>query len=194
MNYRNTLLSICCLLLSVVSFAQKEKMTREEKDEKIQARAARIANKNDYAIFHKQMLAMKEYLDERKKIPALQKANKGIVKVVAVVDSVDDEDDAKSKSLFGVIRLDVGDNSTTVYEVTFDRIGKKIVAVKNTQEGAEADREQGDDKPVRKTTVTTKEKTVIHKKNTDDDDDDDGDEDKPAKPSKKQKDKDSDDD
>src|SRR4051812_23001409 len=72
-----SLLFVCLVTLSAPSFAQqKEKMTREEKDEKNQARMSRINAKNDYVVFRRQILALKEYGDERRKIPALQKANK----------------------------------------------------------------------------------------------------------------------
>ena len=170
------------LTLSASSFAQqKEKMTREEKDEKNQARTARVSNKNDYAVFHRQILALPEYLDERKKMPALQKTTKSVVKVTAVVDSLEDDDN--SKALTGAIRQDIGDNTTNIYELTFDRKTKKIVGVKRTPEAIEADKEAKEaaaDKEEKTTTVKTKEKTVVKKKK-DDDDDDDADEEKPAK-------------
>jgi hypothetical protein len=195
MKQKIAFIIVCCLLCVASSFGQKEKMTREEKDEKNQARTARINSKNDYAIFHRQMLGLKEYLDERKKIPALQKASKGPVKVVAAVDSLDEEDDAKNKVLTGYIRQDVGDNSINIYEVIFDRSQKKIVDVKRTQEGMDADKELPEDRAEKTTKEKTKEKTV-HKKNKDEDEEEDNaDEDKPANKTKhKQKDKENDDD
>ncbi len=49
------------------------------------------------------MLALKEYTDERKKIPSVQKENKMPVKIVAVVDTSGDMDDEASKKT--LIRL-----------------------------------------------------------------------------------------
>jgi|GEM_PF-1110122 len=179
MNNRISLLLVCLLTLSSSSFAQqKEKMTREEKDEKNQAREARINNKNDYVIFRRQILALPEYLDERKKMPVLQKANKGVVKVTAVVDSLEDDDN--SKALTGAIRQDIGDNTMNVYELTFDRKTKKIVGIKRTQEAMDADKEAAADKEEKTTTIKTKEKTVVKKKK-DEDEDEDMDEEKPVK-------------
>lgn len=179
MNNRISLLLVCLLTLSASSFAQqKEKMTREEKDEKNQAREARINAKNDYVIFRRQILALPEYLDERKKMPTLQKANKGVVKVTAVVDSLEDDDN--SKALTGAIRQDIGDNTMNVYELTFDRKTKKIVGIKRTQEAMDADKEAAADKEEKTTTIKTKEKTVVKKKK-DEDEDEDMDEEKPVK-------------
>ena len=188
MNNKHLFL-IFCLLFSLPSFAQqKEKMTREDKQEKNEARTARINSKNDYAIFHRQLLSLKEYMDERKKIPNLQKANKMPVKVVVAIDTVDEGDEASAKKLTGYIRQDIGDNSVNVYDVTFDRSVKKIVSVKRTPEALEADKEEAEAKAEKTTTIKTKEKTIIHKKNKDEDDDD-ADEEKPTK-NKKNKDDD----
>ena len=188
MKNKTILLFILCLALNIASFAQKEKMTREEKDEKNQARTNRINSKNDYTIFHRQILGLKQYQDERKKIPYLQKANKGaVVKVVAVVDSLDEEEDSKSKNLQGFIRLDVGDNSTNMYEVIFDRTQKKIISANRTQEAMDADKEAAADKQERTNAAAPKEKTVVRKKNKDDDEDEETDEDAPAKSKSKKK-------
>jgi hypothetical protein len=172
MKHKTTLFFLFCLTLSITSFAQTEKM---DQDDKREARSTRIRDKTDYNLFHRQMLSLKEYSDERRKIPNLQKANKMTVKVSAVVDTTIDAGD---KTLIGYIRQDIGDNSSNVYEVTFDRALKKIVNVKYTGEGDEVEKEEK--APPAKT---------IHKKNKDDDDDDDPDD---AKPSKKDKDDDKD--
>ncbi|MCW3123904.1 MAG: hypothetical protein JWQ38_3396 [Flavipsychrobacter sp.] len=191
MKLKSTLIIVICLLCGISSFAQqKEKMTREEKDEKNAARMTRINNKNDYALFHKQILGLKEYLDERKKIPALQKANKAPVKVVGIVDSLED-DDTRSV-LTGLIRQDIGDNTVNIYELTFDRKVKKITGIKRTPEAIEADKEEAANKEEKITTVKTVEKVVVKKKKSDDDDDDDTDEEKPAKGKSKTKDADED--
>jgi len=189
MNNKYVLL-VFALLLSLSSFAQQEKMTREDKDEKNEARSGRIKDKTDYALFHRQMLSLKEYLDERKKIPNLQKVNKMPVKVLVVIDSVDDGDD--SKKLMGYVTQNIGDNTTNIYEVAFDRTLKKIIAVKHTAEATEAEKEEASEK-TEKTTVkkTEVKKTTVKKKSDDDDDDDDAEDAKPAK-SKNKKDTDDD--
>lgn len=192
MKNKISLLLAFFIMLALTTFAQKEKMTREEKDEKNQARLARISNKNDYVIFRRQMLALKELADERKKIPAIQKTTKAPVKIVPVIDSLDEEADANNKSLLGFIRQDIGDNSTNLYEVKFDRTQKKIVAITHTPEGIEADKELMADKEEKTTTVKTTTKTVVRKKTTEDDED--MDEEKPVKAKGKQKDPEDEDD
>ena len=183
MKNKFTLFFFLCLVLCVSTFAQKkEKMEQDEKDEKREARSTRIKDKTDYALFHRQMLSLKEYGDERRKIPNLQKANKMPVKVTAVVDTtIDADDEAGSKTLIGYIRQDIGDNTSNVYEVTFDRAQKKIVGVKFTGEPNELEKEE---KAAPKKVAPSK---TIHKKNKDDDDDDDPED---EKPSKKEKDED----
>jgi len=187
MKQKISLLLIICSIVTTFSFAQKEKMSREDKQDKNQARDARVTKKNDYALFHKQMLGLKEYADERKKIPALQKANKGPIKVVAVIDS-NDNDEEGSKTLMGYIRQDVGDNNTNMYECIYDRAAKKIISVKRTPEAADADKEAADDKEDMATEKKPGAKKVTPKKSKDDDDDDP--DDKPAKTTHKEKDDD----
>src|SRR5580698_3135960 len=112
MKHKLTLFLLFCLSLCTTSFAQKEKMDQDEKDDKREARTTRIRDKTDYNLFHRQMLSLKEYSDERRKIPNLQKANKMTVKVSAVVDTTVDAGD---KTLIGYIRQDIGDNTSNVY-------------------------------------------------------------------------------
>jgi len=179
MKHKFTLLFLLSIAMCITSFAQKEKMDKDEKDEKRDARTTRIKDKTDYALFHRQMLSLKEYGDERRKIPNLQKANKMTVKVSAVVDTtIDADDEAGNKTLIGYIKEDIGDNSSNVYEVTFDRTQKKIVGVKYTGEANEVEKE---DKAAPKKAAPAK---AIRKKNKDDDDDDDQDEEKPSKKDK----------
>ena len=180
MKIKSYLLIIMCLLLGTAGFAQVDKEDREEKK-------ARVKDKVDYNVFRRQMLSLKEYLDERKKIPSLQKESKMHVKVVAYVDSTDGGDD--SKTLTGFIRQDVGDNSTNVYEVTYDRALKKITLVKPTGEANEIEKQEK--ATPKKTTEKAPVKTEVKKKpkpKSDEDDDDDMDEEKPAKGSHKDKD------
>lgn len=174
MKIKSYLLIIMCLLIGTAGFAQVDKEDKEEKK-------ARVKDKVDYNVFRRQMLSLKEYLDERKKIPSLQKESKMHVKVVAYVDSTDGGDD--SKTLTGYIRQDVGDNSTNVYEVTYDRATKKITLVKPTGETNEIEKQEK--AAPKKTPVKTE---VKKKPKTDEDEDDDADEEKPAKGSRKDKD------
>jgi hypothetical protein len=180
MKYRLALYLIL-LTLSFNAWGQNNRTDDDDKAEKKEAKAAHIKDKTDYNLFHRQMLSLKEYSEERKKIPSLQKANKITVKVVAVVDTSDNgDDDANNKTLTGYIRQDMGDNSINVYEVTFDRKQKKIIAVKPTGDAGDAENE---------TDATEKKPTkkAVHKKNKDDDDDGDDDD---TPPTKKQKDDD----
>ena len=178
------------LFISISCFAQKEPMTREEKDEKNAERAARVSAKNDYAIFRKQIMALRQFDVERQKIPALRKQSKMTVKVLAVIDSNENDAEGDSKTLQGYIRQDVGDNATNMYEILFDRVQKKIISVKHTQEAIDADNELQEDQGD-KATPEKKEPHKAVKKKSKDDDDDDAPEAKPVKG--KQKDKDEDD-
>ena len=93
---------------------------------------AQLVDKTDIIAFHRQILTLKEYMDERAKIPSLQKANKVTVKVKAIVDStvdMDAEEDAKATKLKGYIRQQIGDPSVNLSEITYDRTKKKITAV-----------------------------------------------------------------
>ncbi len=174
---------VVAIVMSISSFAQKEKMTREDKDEKNAARETRINKKNDIVLFRKQMMGLPEYAKEKKKIPALQKNNKGAVKVAAAIDSNENDDDAKT--FIGYIRQDVGDNSTNMYEVIFDRAVRKIVSVKLTPEGADANKDEMDEKEDNVKEKQPGVKKVSPKKNKDEDDDDDAPEDKPLKTKQK---------
>lgn len=139
---KNTILILLtAILVHTGAISQPEKMTREDKNEKNAARQARVDSKNDFAIFKKQMLALKEFEAARQRIPVLRKMNKVAVKVTVAVDSTDDDGAGDSKTLAGYIRQDVGDNTTNLYEITFDRAQKKIVRVVRTEEAIEADRE-----------------------------------------------------
>ena len=170
---RSVLLLLCFALLgSVCAIAQSEGKPRP-------------SDKSDIILFHRQILTLKEYNDERAKIPSLQKANKVTVRVRGIVDTTEmdneGEDDAKpSKKLTGYIRQEMGDNSVDLYQLTFDRVKKKITAVIPTGESL------GSAKVTPKATKASS-KTPNKKKDEEDDDDDD---DKPGK--KKEVDKDDD--
>lgn len=182
MKLKIAILLALCMVSFTALYAQSGK---EEQAEKREENKAKAKDRSDYNLFHRQMLALKEFSEERRKIPALQKANKGIIiKIAAVVDTSDDE--ARSKTLTGFIVQHIGDNSVNVYEVTYDRAVKKIITVKHTLESSEADKADKEDKA-----IETKHpaKKTIHKKNKDDDEDADDEDDKPAKGKDKDEDK-----
>ena len=172
---------IFLLAFAASSFAQTNKDTKDDKVERKQEIRENAAEKKivsklkvDNNLFRRQMLALPEYADERKKIPALQKASKMPVKIAVYVDSLGDAGD-EAKTLTGYICEIVGDNSTNIFEVTYDRALKKITTVKPT--GETSDIEQDNDTEVKKAGA----KKPAAKKAKGDDDDDDADEDAPAK-------------
>jgi hypothetical protein len=155
------LLTVYCLPVYAQRNKDDRKENKDDRKEQQDERKASNQDKVDYNVFRRQILALKEYSDERRKIPALQKASKETVKIVAVVDSMENED---PKKYTGYIRRDVGDNSINVYEIIFDRATKKIISVKPTGEG-EDEESATDDKPA------TKHASPKKKKGDDDDDD-----------------------
>ena len=180
---------ILLVALSITSYAQANKPDKNDKaDRKQEIREnaeehkALSKQKVDYNLFRRQMLALKEYGDERKKVPALQKASKMTVKIAVYIDSLNDAGDS-AKTLVGYITENVGDNSTNIFECTYDRTTKKITAVKATGETSDIEQDESAAEP-KKTSV----KKTTAKKSKDDDDDDDGDEEKPT--NKKVKDED----
>ena len=167
MKQRILLLFIFCLAFSNGLFAQTDKDERkQELEDKRAENKTKAKDKLDYNLFHRQILALKEFSEERRKIPALQKANKTTVKVVAIVDTTGD-DDTRSKVLTGYIVRNMGEDATNIYEITFDRAQQKIISVKHTAEATEGDKdEDADEKPA-------DTKKTIHKKTKDDNNDDD---------------------
>ncbi len=179
---KNKIVLLLLLSFNITSYAQTDKDDRKQDiRDNAQERKTITKEKVDYNLFHRQIIALKEYADERKKIPALQKASKMPVKIVSTIDSVDDVlDNDKNKTLTGYITENVGDNSVNVYEITYDRSLKKIVSVKATGETSDVEQDESDKKTgVKKTNA---------KKKKGDDDDEDTDEDTPSK--KKTKDED----
>ncbi len=147
----------------------------------------RAKDRSDYSLFRRQISALKEFGEERKKIPALQKENKEIVKVVATIDSVDSDDTTKNKFITGYITQLIGDNSTNAYELTFDRSLRKITNIKRTGESADPEPAEVKEKKVvdKKAPV----KVAPKKKSKDGDEDDDEEEEKEEKaPAGKEKD------
>ena len=172
---KNKIIILLLLSFNISSYAQTDKDDRKQDiRDNAQERKTITKEKVDYNLFHRQIIALKEYADERKKIPALQKASKMPVKIVSTIDSVDDvADNEKNKTLTGYITENVGDNSVNVYEITYDRSLKKIVSVKATGETSDAEQEESD--------KNTGVKKTSAKKKKGDDDDDDVDEDAPSK-------------
>ncbi len=153
------------LAFALTSHAQDDKTDRKQelRDNAAEKKTASKL-KVDYNLFRRQMLALPEYGDERKKIPALQKASKMAVKIVAYVDSIDDAGD-DVKTLMGYIIENVGDNSTNIYEITYDRATKKITTVKPTGETSDIEQDDADTKK------TSPKKTTAKKTKGDDDED-----------------------
>jgi len=186
MRYR-ILQTICLLAISATAIAQapvqKEKMTREEKDEKNAAREARINAKNEYAIFRRQAQALPEFGEERRKAGKLANDTKQAVKVVVAIDSLD-EGDTTTKALTGYIVQNNGDNAILLYDLSFDRKERKIVSVRRNAEAAEAEKTEKEEKEERaaekaekkaEAKEATKPGGTPKKKKSDDDDDDEGD-------------------
>jgi hypothetical protein len=163
------------VLLSTSVFAQTDK---EEKKEEREERRAKVQDRVDYSVFRRQILASKEYSEERHKVTSLQRNTKEVIKVVAYVDSVDNSEDG-AKQLTGYIAVNVGESSTNVYEFKYDRATKKIAATKPTGETVEVEQ---DEKAAAKKTAG---KSPVKKKSEEDEEEEDEEE----KPSRK-KDKD----
>jgi len=139
----------------------------------------------EYSAFRHQASALKEFADEKRKIPKLQKDNKAIVKVVITIDSVDNDE---VKTLTGYITQQIGDNSVNAYELTFDRVAKKITAVKKTGDGEDPEaKEPKENTTVKKGAAAPDAKKAVHKKSKEDEEDDEEEE---KTPPSKEKDED----
>ena len=131
MKNKITLLTLICLSFSLTLLAQ---VPTPHASAEVRQKAK---DRSDYSLFRRQISATKEFAEERKKIPALQKENKEPVKVVATIDSVDTDDTTKMKTITGYITQNIGDNSANAYELTFDRTTRKITNIRKTGESAE---------------------------------------------------------
>ena len=161
------ILSILLVLLSMCGTAsaqQDRDERREDRKEAQEEKKANNKNKVDYSVFRRQILTLPEYAEQRSKLQEIRKAGKGIPKIYAVVDSLNDTEDAKL--LTGYIMLTLGDNTANVYEVTYDRAVKKIVQVKPTGETLDIEKEEAIE-PTSKQSV----KKPAPKKKTGDDED-----------------------
>lgn len=134
MKYLNIIFVVINCFWATPLLAQK----RDKDDLKEEQEEKKAANKNkvDYTVFRRQILTLPEFDAEKKKLAELKKQTGGVPKIYAVVDSLNDADDGKM--LTGYILTTLGDNSANVYEITFDRMQRKIVKVKPTGEKLEA--------------------------------------------------------
>jgi hypothetical protein len=177
------ILSILAVILSMcgtVAAQQDKDERREDRKEAQEEKKANNKNKVDYSVFRRQILTLPEYAEQRGKLQEIRKAGKGIPKIYAVVDSLNDTEDAKL--LTGYIMLTLGDNTANVYEVTYDRAVKKIVQVKPTGETLDIEKEE-------RTEPTSKQnvKKSAPKKKTGDDDEDDEEDEEEEKPTRGKK-------
>ena len=119
MKIKTLLLLICCFAISTAAFSQA-------KHTKIQARS-------DSSLFHHQIMALKEYKAELKKIAKLSKENGKPVKIKIEIDAVsadaEDDGDTKNTIITGYIKEDMGDMVTEAYQISFDTVTKKITSV-----------------------------------------------------------------
>ncbi len=175
-------LVIIVSLGSDVAAQQDRNERREELKEAQDEKKAKNNDRVDYNLLRRQILTLPEYAEQRSRLQEIRKAGKGIPKIYAVVDSLNDNNDAKK--LVGYIMLTLGDNSANVYEVTYDRAAKKIVQVKPTGETLEIDKEEatepGSKQNVKKPTARNK------KSDEDDEDEEENEEDKPTRGKKKE--------
>lgn len=180
-NFRIIAVVISCLIgLPVIAQTRDKDERKEEQEEK----RATNRNKVDYTVFRRQILTLPEYDAEKKKLAELRKQTGGVPKIYAVVDSLNEADD--SKVLTGYIVTTLGDNTANVYEISFDRVQKKIVKVKLTGEKLEVENTEIIERRDKNAKKTGKKKT-----GDEDEDDSEGDDEPEEKPERrKQKDED----
>lgn len=190
------ILPVFFLLFSVVPAASiaQQRDDEERKEAQIEKKSAN-KDRVDNNVFRRQILTLPEFSDQRKKIAELRNQGKGIAKIYAVVDSLNEN--ADEKFLIGYIQLSLGDNSVNVYEITYDRKLKNIILIKPTGETLEVEKEEKDEKatPKKTTSKPVPKKAAPKKKKTDEEGDEEEDEEEKdeeeEKPTKrKQKDED----
>jgi len=133
---RNVLLSTIFMLSSLAGYGQQK--DKDDRKEATEERKAANKDRVDYTVFRRQILTLTEFSDERRKLAQLKNEGKGIGKIYAVVDSMNEQPD--DKFLKGYIQLVMGDNSANVYELTFDRNLKRIILVRPTGEQLEVEK------------------------------------------------------
>ena len=169
---KNKIAQITCLLL-VCSFgmmAQQPPVRHASPEVRQRAR-----DRSDYSLFRREITALKEFAEEKKKALAIQKENKEVVKVIATIDSVDTDDTAKMKTITGYITQQIGDVSANAYELTFDRTTRKITGIKRTGESTEPEVAEPKAKPATPK-AEVKKAAPAKKKKTGDDEDEEEDE------------------
>lgn len=179
---------VCLFIVLCSMHAAAQQRTKEDRKEEQDERRAAGKDRVDYAVFRRQILSITEFSDQRRKIAEWKAQGKGIAKIYAVVDSLNDNEDGKF--LKGYIRLIMGGSVADVYELSFDRGLKRIVLVKPTGEQLEIEEPA---KPERKRNTAS----PVKKKKTGDEDDedetgDDDDEEKDRKPARKNQNEDDD--
>lgn len=186
MLYKLAILLVITCVHAMPVWAQRDKEERrEEQKEKKAATDKRV----DYTVFRRQILTLPEFAEQRKKLSEIRKSTGNIPKIFAVVDSLNDTED--SKTLTGYITLILGDNTANVYEVTFDRVQRKIVKVKPTGETLEVEKPETIERRDKNTKTAKKKKGNDEDEDQDEPEADEDPEDKPEKPTKrKQKDED----
>lgn len=173
---------ISCLIGLPVTAQTRDKDERKEEQEE---KRATNRNKVDYTVFRRQILTLPEFDAEKKKLAELRKQTGGAPKIYAVVDSLNEADD--SKMLTGYIVTSLGDNTANVYEISFDRVQKKIVKVKPTGEKLEAESTE----VIERRDKNAKQAPKKKKKDDEDEDDSEGEDEPEEKPERrKQKDED----
>jgi len=181
-NMKNILLILAVImsLCNTVTAQQDRDERLEERKEAQEEKKAKNKNKVDYNVFRRQILALPEYAEQRSKLQEIRKTSKGIPKINAVVDSMNDSDD--TKLLTGYIVLSLGENTANVYEVTYDRSLKKITIVKPTGETLDIDREEATEQKNNKNV-----KKPAPKKKKGDEDEEESEEEEEEKPAKGKK-------
>jgi hypothetical protein len=172
---------ILCLLMmfcAVNAFGQK---TKEDKKEEQEEKKLAGKDRVDIAVFRRQILSMPEFSEQRRRVAEWRAQGKGIIKIFAVVDSLNEYEDGKFMK--GFIQLIKGDEVANVYELTFDRGLKRITLVKPTSEKLDL----GDDEEKAERKPKTTAKPVKKKKTGDDEDDEEeeADEDEDEEPQPK---------
>ena len=114
---------LLCLAISITAFSQAKHIKSQTKSQ----------IKSDSALFYHQIVALKEYKSELKKLPKLSKENGKAVKIKIEIDAmsqdVDDDADAKNTIITGYIKEDFGDMVTEAYQISFDTVTKKITSI-----------------------------------------------------------------
>ena len=160
---------LLCALFFGTAAAHAQQDDKDERKEQQAEKKEQSKEKVDLNLFHRQMLTLPEYSNERRRL-ASQNGDKG--KVTAYVDTATDAEN--SKFLTGYIARSSGGEVVNLYEVSFDRSIRKIVGIKPTGEATgNANMDEDHDEP----TLPAARKTTRQKAG----DDDEEEEEKPAR-------------